>query len=63
MAYVKGIYLPVVGVYESVFIDDESIDVIAQNVAEQVIEDQASADQLYENMLLQAEQAQIALLQ
>ena len=63
VAYVKGIYLPVVGVYESVFIDDESIDVIAQNVAEQVIEDQASADQLYENMLLQAEQAQIALLQ
>ncbi len=63
IAYVKGIYLPAVAIYESVFIDDESIVTTARHVAEQVIEDQASADQLYENMLLQAEQAQIALLQ
>ena len=63
IAYVKGTYLPAVAVYESVFIDDESIAIIAKDVAAQLMEDQASADQLYENMLSQAEQAQIALLQ
>lgn len=63
VAYVKGRYLPPIPVFESVFIAGEALQDAAAQVTQRIISAHESPDQAYENLLIKAEQASIALLQ
>ncbi|NER61328.1 NAD(P)H-dependent oxidoreductase [Pseudomonas sp. MAFF212428] len=63
VAYVKGRYLPPLPVFESVFIAGEALEQAAAQIAQRIVSAHESPDQAYENLLLKAEQASIALLQ
>lgn len=60
--YVKAEFLPTIAIYESVFLDDLAIrDAVAEAVP-RIVGKQESPDQIYENLLLKAEMAQIDLI-
>lgn len=60
--YVKARFLPTIAVYESVFIDETSIRNAVAEAVPHIVGEQESPDQIYENLLLKAELAQIDLI-
>lgn len=63
IAYVKGHYLPMIPLFESVFIADESLNEAACEIARLITSNYESPDEAYEKLLLKAELAAISLLQ
>jgi len=62
VAYVKGVYLPALALYESVFLTDDELKQKVDALCPSIIEPHIAPDVIYEQMLLKAEEAQIALI-
>ncbi|MGF6413281.1 NAD(P)H-dependent oxidoreductase [Paraburkholderia sp. MM5482-R1] len=60
--YVKAKYLPAIAIYESVFLDQPTLEAEVRAACRQIVDDYVDPSQLYEQLLEKAEAQQIALL-